>query len=141
MTTRRPSVQVDRGGRVIALSAAWFADGARRRAEARNARRCVECGSELATRRTPYCSRKCRWRFHGHYFWDSARTYVMARDRYTCQICHRRVRARLLDVDHIVEIGRGGASLEYSNLQAVCRECHREKTRRFLKERAAPRSV
>jgi len=105
------------------------------------ARRCVECGAELATRRTPYCSRKCRWRFHGHYFWDSARTYVMARDRYTCQICRGRVRARLLDVDHIVEIGRGGAALEYSNLQAVCRECHREKTRRFLKERAVPRSV
>jgi len=137
MERNSPTVQVDRSGRILALSVAWFTDGARRRAEARSARRCVECGAELPTRRTPYCSRRCRWSFHGHYFWDSARTYVLARDRYTCQICRRRVRARLLEVDHIVEIGRGGAALEYSNLQTVCRECHRAKTRRFLRERAA----
>jgi 5-methylcytosine-specific restriction endonuclease McrA len=70
--------------------------------------------------------------FHGHYFWDSARSYVMLRDRYTCRICGTRRRARELDVDHIVEIARGGAALEYSNLQTVCRECHRAKTRAFL---------
>jgi 5-methylcytosine-specific restriction endonuclease McrA len=72
--------------------------------------------------------------FHGHYFWDSARSYVMLRDRYTCQICRVRHRARELDVDHIVEIARGGAALEYSNLQTVCRSCHRRKTREFLRQ-------
>ncbi len=141
MEERPPSVRVDASGRILALSAAWFTDGARRRAEARRARRCVECGAELGSRRSPYCSRRCRWGFHGHYFWDSARTFVLARDRYTCRICRRRVPARLLEVDHIVEIGRGGAALEYSNLQAVCRECHREKTRGFLRERASRRSA
>jgi 5-methylcytosine-specific restriction enzyme A len=55
----------------------------------------------------------------------------MLRDRYTCRLCGTRRRARELDVDHIVEIARGGAALEYSNLQTVCRTCHREKTRRF----------
>jgi len=123
---------------VIALSAAWFSDGARRRAEARAARRCVECGRELPSRRTPYCSRRCQWRFHGHYFWDSARSYVLLRDRYTCQECGVRRRARELDVDHIVEIARGGAALEYGNLRTVCRPCHREKTRRFLATERAP---
>ncbi len=128
-----PSVTVDRNGRVLALSAAWFSDGARRRAEARRARRCVECGKELPTRRTPYCSRRCRWKFHGHYFWDSARSFVLLRDRYTCQVCGTRRRARELDVDHLVEIARGGPALEYANLRAVCRPCHREKTRRFAR--------
>jgi len=56
----------------------------------------------------------------------------MLRDRYTCQICHGRRRARQLDVDHIVEIAAGGAALEYSNLQTVCRDCHRVKTLRFM---------
>jgi 5-methylcytosine-specific restriction endonuclease McrA len=56
----------------------------------------------------------------------------MLRDRYRCQMCGTRRRARELDVDHIVEIARGGAALEYSNLQTVCRQCHRAKTRAFL---------
>jgi 5-methylcytosine-specific restriction endonuclease McrA len=57
----------------------------------------------------------------------------MLRDRYRCRICGARKRARELDVDHIVEIARGGAALEYSNLQTVCRDCHRAKTREFLR--------
>jgi len=131
--TAGPSVQIGPNGRIIALSAAWFSDGARRRVEARRLAQCVECGEGLASHRTPYCSRRCRWKFHGHYFWDSARSYTMLRDRYTCRICGQRKRARELDVDHIVEIARGGASLEYSNLQTVCRVCHRVKTREFLR--------
>jgi len=126
------SVVVGPHGRIISLSAAWFSDGARRRTEARRSGLCVECQRPLPNHRTPYCSRTCQWKFHGHYFWDSARSYVMLRDRYTCQICHERRRARQLDVDHIVEIAAGGAALEYSNLQTVCRDCHRAKTLRFL---------
>jgi len=78
--------------------------------------------------------------FHGHYFWDSARSYVMLRDRYTCRLCGTRHRARELDVDHIVEIARGGAALEYSNLQTVCRGCHVRKTQAFLRETRRARS-
>jgi len=129
------SVVVGPHGRIVSLSAAWFSDGLRRRTEARRAGRCVECGKELHHHRSPYCSRTCQWKFHGHYFWDSARSYVMLRDRYTCQICHGRRRARQLDVDHIVEIAAGGAALEYSNLQTVCRDCHRVKTLSFLRTR------
>jgi len=127
-----PSVRVGPNGRILALSVAWFSDGADRRREARRNARCVECARALPNHRTPYCSRTCQWKFHGHYFWDSARSYVMLRDRYRCQICGTRHRARELDVDHIVEIARGGAALEYSNLQTVCRQCHRAKTRAFM---------
>jgi 5-methylcytosine-specific restriction endonuclease McrA len=139
--SHRPSVLVGPNGRILALSAAWYSDGARRRADARRDARCVECGKALPTHRTPYCSRRCRWKFHGHYFWDSARSYAMLRDRYTCRICGHRRRARELDVDHIVEIARGGAALEYSNLQTVCRPCHAEKTREFLRQSRLARSA
>ena len=134
-----PSVEVGPNGRILSLSAAWFTDGARRRLEARRSARCVECGKELPSHRSPYCSRTCRWRFHGHYFWDSARSYVMLRDRYTCRLCGTRHQARELDVDHIVEIALGGAALEYSNLETVCRTCHRAKTRAWLRSRASRR--
>ena len=135
------SVRVGPNGRILALSAAWYADGARRRAEARRAAECVECQRPLDNHRTPYCSRRCQWKFHGHYFWDAARSYVLLRDRYTCRLCGVRRRARELDVDHIVEIARGGAALEYSNLQTVCRACHRAKTRAFLRQRSAAGTV
>lgn len=140
-TSSPASVVVGPNGRIVSLSAAWFSDGARRRSEARRAGRCVECSKELSSHRSPYCSRRCRWKFHGHYFWDSARSYVMLRDRYTCQICHGRRRARQLDVDHIVEIAAGGAALEYSNLQTVCRDCHRIKTLEFLRDRRTLDSI
>ncbi len=64
---------------------------------------------------------------------------MFRRDRFTCQIFRRRYRVRFLEVDHIVEIARGGAPLDYLNLQTVCRPCHRRKTSQFL--RARPRGA
>ena len=122
--------------RLLRDSARWFTEGARRKLEARNARRCVSCGSQLSSRRTPYCSRLCQWRFQGGYFWDAARTYAIHRDRFTCRSCGHRFRVRALEVDHIVEIARGGPPLDPANLQTLCRDCHREKTRAFLRGRS-----
>ncbi len=127
------------GHRVLRRSALWFSEGTARKAEARRSRRCVECQGVLPDGRSPYCGRVCRWRFQGRYFWDAARIYVMHRDRYTCQRCRVRHRARELEVDHIREIAAGGASLEYANLQTLCRRCHRSKTVRFLRHRAVER--
>ncbi len=79
-----------------------------------------------------YCSSACAWRFHGRYFWDAARVVVFRRDRYTCRICGRRRPRRELEVDHIREIAAGGPSLDYRNLQTLCKPCHRAKTRQFL---------
>jgi 5-methylcytosine-specific restriction endonuclease McrA len=122
--------------RIVRNSALWFTEGSRRKAEARRARRCVECGSELPNGRSPYCGRRCQWRFQGRYFWDAARTYVIHRDRFTCQACRRRHRVRDLEVDHIWEIALGGPALDYTNLQTMCRACHRAKTAGFLRARA-----
>lgn len=118
----------------------WFTDGFRLREVARRGRRCVECGKELPTRRTPYCSRRCRWSFHGRYFWDAARRAVIHRDRFRCRACGTRCPARLLDVDHIVELAVGGEALDSANLQTLCRPCHRRKTAGFLRSRASVRS-
>jgi 5-methylcytosine-specific restriction endonuclease McrA len=125
--------------RIVRDSARWFTEGAELKTAARRARSCVECRKALPSRRTPYCSRACRWRFQGRYFWDAARTYVIHRDRFVCQLCRRRFRVAQLEVDHRLEIARGGPSLEYENLQTICRGCHRAKTVAFLRSRAAIR--
>jgi 5-methylcytosine-specific restriction endonuclease McrA len=124
-----------RPSRLLRDSARWFSEGARLKRDARLARRCVTCRTELPSRRSPYCSQLCQWRFQGGYFWDAARTYAFHRDRFTCQSCHRRYRRAQLEVDHIVEIARGGAPLDPANLQTLCHRCHREKTRAFLRGR------
>jgi 5-methylcytosine-specific restriction endonuclease McrA len=123
--------------RILRDSARWFSEGSRLKLAARRERRCVACRGELATHRTPYCSRLCQWRFQAGYFWDAARTYAIHRDRFTCRRCGRRYRVGNLEVDHIVEIARGGAPLDPANLQTLCRSCHREKTREFLRTRFA----
>lgn len=58
---------------------------------------------------------------------------VLRRDRYTCRICRQRFRARELEVDHVIELAAGGEPLDYANLQAVCRPCHRRKTAGFVR--------
>jgi 5-methylcytosine-specific restriction endonuclease McrA len=130
--------RASRPERVLRDSARWFSEGAELKRSARRDRRCVACSQALATRRTPYCSRLCQWRFQGGYFWDAARTYAIHRDRFTCRACGRRCRVAQLEVDHIVEIARGGAPLDPANLQTLCRGCHREKTRAFLRTRSGP---
>lgn len=121
--------------RLLRNSTDWFSLGAARKRTARQMGRCAECLRPLARARAIYCGSSCRWKFHGRFFWDSARIVVMRRDRYTCQKCRRRGRRAELEVDHIVEIARGGAPLEYANLQTLCRRCHRDKTRAFLRVR------
>jgi 5-methylcytosine-specific restriction endonuclease McrA len=125
----------DRG---LRRSAEWFSEGTARKTAARLNRSCVECATPLASRRTPYCSRRCRWKFQGRYFWDSARTFVLHRDKFRCRACGERRRVRELEVDHIVEIALGGPGLDYANLQTLCRGCHATKTRTFLRR---PRSA
>lgn len=122
-------------GRIRSDSRRWFTEGHRERAAARRARSCVECHHPLTSGRTPYCSNRCLWKYHGRFFWDAARFYVMRRDRYTCRVCGTRARRRQLEVDHIREIARGGASLDYDNLQTLCKACHRRKTSEFLRGR------
>lgn len=124
------------GGRILRDSQRWFAEGLAARQDARRARRCVECARPLPSARSPYCSRSCRWKFHGRFFWDAARQVVLHRDRFTCRACGRRARKRELEVDHVLEIARGGPPLDLANLQTLCRRCHREKTVRFLKQRS-----
>jgi 5-methylcytosine-specific restriction endonuclease McrA len=64
---------------------------------------------------------------------------VIHRDRFTCQSCRQRFRVAQLEVDHRLEIARGGPALEYENLQTICKRCHRAKTAGFLRARAAAR--
>lgn len=48
-----------------------------------------------------------------------------------CEPCMKRDRTTAAtEVDHITPLSSGGARLEWSNLQSICRSCHAQKTAR-----------
>jgi len=59
--------------------------------------------------------------------WERQRTFVrrgiFERDSYRCQLCGA---GRLLEIDHILPIARGGTN-NPANLQVLCRPCNRSK--------------
>lgn len=59
--------------------------------------------------------------------WPSIRAQVLARDRFTCQMCGKRSD---LEVDHIIPVAKGG-SWEKENLWTLCGPDHRAKTKKF----------
>jgi 5-methylcytosine-specific restriction endonuclease McrA len=76
--------------------------------------------------------------FYDTQAWRNLRQAVKLRDGWRCTNCGRQ--AALLDVDHIVPIGRGGAPLDPTNLRTLCRTCHnRKRTRRTPKRRNSRR--
>ncbi|AWN05281.1 HNH endonuclease [Streptomyces phage Ibantik] len=59
--------------------------------------------------------------------WPTIKAQVLARDRFTCQMCGARSN---LEVDHIIPVAKGG-SWEMENLWVLCKEDHIRKTRKF----------
>jgi len=55
--------------------------------------------------------------------WQRCRAAHIAREP-TCRHCG----ALADEVDHIVPLSAGGSKLDDSNLQSLCRSCHRKKT-------------
>lgn len=61
--------------------------------------------------------------------WRRKREWVMKRDGYLCQPCNREGRITLAtEVDHVIPQAEGGSDDE-TNLQAICDECHKAKTK------------
>ena len=58
------------------------------------------------------------------YNWNNVKYYVLARDNYTCQVCHKK--HKKLNVHHIIYRSKGGSDRP-SNLITVCEDCHTTK--------------
>ncbi|WP_071890829.1 HNH endonuclease [Enterobacter sp. ODB01] len=62
--------------------------------------------------------------------WDRLRPIVLDRDKYLCQECLRNGRYTPAEtVDHIKPKAHGGTD-DLSNLESICRGCHKAKTAR-----------
>jgi len=90
---------------------------------------CRNCDNPVAEGRRHYCSEVCMDEFNRNNSWFWVRKDVLKRDRYTCQICRKRMRKKFLDIDHIMPVRSGGNPFDKENLRTLCKECHRAKTR------------
>lgn len=73
--------------------------------------------------------------------WDKLRLFILKRDNGLCQPCIKQGRVtRATQVDHIVQKKSGGTD-EESNLQAICSECHKQKTAREASHGRGPSKV
>lgn len=70
--------------------------------------------------------------------WRRLRLVVFRRDGYRCKACGG---SRRLECDHVHPVARGGAEWETENLQALCRSCHRVKTRNEQGQKDRPAGV
>jgi len=127
MTTTRP-VYVNEG---------WTPEGLVRKNWAQDNRKCAWCSGSLPKGRRLYCSRKCGLRFiedpryhNTMLLWTRIRAEVLWETK-LCQKCKVKPSS---EVDHIREIALGGDPFDKANLQALCRQCHKEKTVCFLVE-------
>lgn len=73
--------------------------------------------------------------------WDKLRLVILRRDAYLCQPCLAQGRPTpATEVDHVTPKAKGGTDDE-DNLQAICSECHREKSTREAAEAQGRRKV
>jgi hypothetical protein len=64
------------------------------------------------------------------YRFKNVKSYVMARDKYTCQACNSK-NIQDLTVHHLVETAKGGTN-HPNNLVTVCLNCHHQKIHKGL---------
>ncbi|QNR08245.1 HNH endonuclease [Macrococcoides canis] len=101
-------------------------------------RYCAAAGCETLIDKGQYCDehrpKKKKQRFDSNnksfyrsQVWNDARTYVLQRDRHTCQSCGKFVMGKQAHVHHIVPIRENPElKLDVNNLILYCNKCHKK---------------
>ncbi len=106
---------------------------------------CYWCGRKLSGRRRSYCSDKHADYYHFWFNWNRVRMSVYNLADGICQSCQkpdlwfeRREDLKefkindLGEIDHILAIALGGNNWDLENLQLLCHDCHKKKTRKDI---------
>ena len=79
------------------------------------------------------CSKECTstyWSSAGIEFdWKKIRGECLSRDNYTCAYCNKKKPSSELIGDHIIPIALGGLEFDHENVQCLCENCHKKKTK------------
>jgi len=114
---------------------------------------CINCGRNISfdKRRTKFCSTECVSEYFkcNYKDWTQVKFEVFTRDNWNCKLCGVVVRsyvgsqlhsdAEIANCDHIIPLWKGGKDwvedTEHTNLQTLCEDCHKKKSKQESKER------
>lgn len=68
------------------------------------------------------------------YNWGDVRMRALKRDKYTCRKCGKKPGLENLIGDHIKPIALGGDEWDLDNVQTLCTDCDKIKTRQDMKK-------
>jgi len=110
---------------------------------------CPSCGKPKSewNRRTDWrcCSKKCTTNYEKNIvvrsFWRDIRLKAFKRDNFTCIKCGFKGDVINLIGDHIKPIALGGEEFDVDNVQTLCSECDKKKTREDSKDIAKQRRI
>lgn len=123
---------------------------------------CLNCGKVIPKNKRKYCSSECSNEFFAKHNWNAMSARISKKQNMTCQKCGvqppRDEKGHLVwtkdkskydyflyVVDHKVPIALGGEEFDESNLQVLCGDCNREKTKldqaKIVKKRGEIRLV
>lgn len=111
---------------------------------------CVVCSVKLTGRRKVFCSDECGNKLHGRVYMNTnwIRRAVVKRRGPDCASCGTHIASSLvdggpeypeyekIDIDHILALKDGGTN-HIDNLQVLCKDCHKEKTRFEARKRSS----
>lgn len=61
--------------------------------------------------------------------WKTLYKKTLEKANYSCQNCFKKKEEVRLEIDHIVPIYKGGPEMNEKNLQVLCVNCHKQKTK------------
>lgn len=113
---------------------------------------CIICGNELPKKRRLYCSDECfsGWfqQFNPKWEWPTIRHNAFKRDDFKCVKCGKKEGddsiyggSVYLIGDHINPIALGGSEWDLSNIQTLCSDCNKIKTRDDIKKISKLREI
>lgn len=65
------------------------------------------------------------------------REHIFLRDNFTCQYCHKKLPSKLLTIDHVMPLSRGGKN-KWTNVVAACGKCNNVKGNKTPEEARMP---
>lgn len=101
---------------------------------------CLNCGKELSGRQQKYCGYECSddWLCKHNHQW--MRSKLSKEKKYICDECGKYCWNYYI-LDHIKPIALGGEEFDKTNLQILCKECDKIKTRQDHKDIAKARNI